>query len=507
MTSPVQSPVSLKQPLLWVAFLLYLLVAAFTLVNHEMWADELHSWNIAKGSESFSDIFRNSRYEGHPPLWYIILWTIAQFTHDLAAVQAVHLLMAAVPVFLILFYSKIPVATRLLMPFGYFFLFEYAVLSRNYAIGILLACLVCLVIRRNFRYKTVLYYTLLLLLANTHLLGTLLAGSLHVYFLIWQMQQKRSAGIIVGHVLLGILVALPAVYFILPPSDSVLNAQVQTGNRFVPRAKAFMQAPLRSMLPMPAWWRYNWWNTQLLVDVKESAAIIRLLSLAVAIAVPVLAFFILRNERKSLALFFANFFFSLVIALTVLTLGTARYSGFIFIGFVLALWLYCEEKPLIAWKKMVINTMLGVQAMAGMFAVVKDIQSPFSNSYRVQELIQQVPAGKKLVCDYWAVNTYSAYVDEPVYCIDLQKEADMVLFDNYLRQKLRSKYRYLEGINYFDNTTGTRSFYMLSTHSPATLSAIDPFLQSEFQVRLVDKREGAIEKFSNLYLYEISFKK
>jgi hypothetical protein len=506
MTSPVHPPVSFKQPLQWAAFLLYLLVAGFTMANHEMWADELHSWNIARGSESFADIFRNSRYEGHPPLWYFILWTIAQFTHNLVAVQVVHLLIAAVPVLLVLFYSKMPVATKLLIPFGYFFLFEYAILSRNYAIGILLACVICVIMRRNFRYKTALYYTLLLLLANTHLLGTLLAGSLHVYYLLWQMQQKKTMAVIAGHVLLGILVALPAVYFILPPADSVLNAQVQTGNRFMTRAKAFMQAPLRSMLPVPAWWKMNWWNTQLLVEVKESSAFIRLFSLAIAIMMPVLAFFIFRGERKSLAVFFANFVFSLMIALTVLTLGTARYSGFIFIGFILALWLYSEERPMVGWKKIVIDSVLAVQVIAGIVAVVKDIHSPFSNSYRVHELIQQVPADKKLVCDYWAVNTYSAYADRPVYCIDLQKDANMVLFDNYLRQRLRSKYRYLEGVNYFGKTTGIRSFYMLSTHSPETLSSIDPMLQSELQLRLVDKREGAIEKFSNLYLYEISFK-
>lgn len=92
-------PGSLKNPLLWAVFLLYLLVAGFALANHEMWADELHSWNIAKGSKTFVDVFRNSRYEGHPPLWYIILWTIARFTHHLAAVQMVHLTIAAAAVF------------------------------------------------------------------------------------------------------------------------------------------------------------------------------------------------------------------------------------------------------------------------------------------------------------------------------------------------------------------------------------------------------------------------
>ena len=165
-----------KNPLLWTAFLLYLFVAGISLVNHEMWADELHSWNIAKGSQRLTDIFRNSRYEGHPPLWYIILWTISRFTHNLVAVQVVHLFIAAVPVFLLLFFSRIPIVTRLLIPFGYYLLFEYSVLSRNYAIAILLASLICMLMRRNVELKNAWYYLLLFLLTNTHLLGALLAG-------------------------------------------------------------------------------------------------------------------------------------------------------------------------------------------------------------------------------------------------------------------------------------------------------------------------------------------
>src|SRR5690606_884814 len=105
-----------------------------------------------------------SRYEGHPPLWYIILWCISKFTHNLAAVQGVHFFIAAAPVFFILFFSRIPLVTRILIPFGYYYLFEYAVLSRNYAAAILLATLICVIMRRNFRYKTAWYYLLLLLL-------------------------------------------------------------------------------------------------------------------------------------------------------------------------------------------------------------------------------------------------------------------------------------------------------------------------------------------------------
>jgi hypothetical protein len=504
MTISLQAPVSYKNPWLWLSFLAYLVVAGIALARHEMWADELHSWNIAKGSENFLDIFSNSRYEGHPPLWYIILWTIAQFTHDPAWVQVVHLLIAAVPVFLVLFQSRLPFATKLLIPFGYFFLFEYAILSRNYAIGILIASVICVIMHKNFRYKIPLYYALILLLSNTHLVGMLLAASIHVYFLLWQVEQKKKIAIIAGHALIGVLVALPGLFFLLPPSDSLLSTQVAAGNRSLFRIKSFMQAPLRSLLPMPAWWKYNWWNTQLLMEAKETSALIRLLSLSIAVALPVFTFFIFRKDRKSLGLFFANLFFSFMVAMTVWMLGTARYAGFIFIGFIAALWLYCAEKQLSSWKKIFVNALLGIHAIAGFFAVVSDIRFPFSNSYRVNEMVRQVPQGKKLVCDYWAVNTFASFVDKPVYCLDLQKEVYFVLLDSYLQGIHAKKNRYVDGMIYLHQQSGIDEVYLISTHSPESISRIDPQLNIQFEVRLVDKREGAIEKFGNLYLYVIN---
>lgn len=470
-----------RQAILWLAFLLYLVIAGITMMNHEMWADELHSWNIAKGSESFLDIFRNSRYEGHPPVWYILLWVISKFTHDLVWVQSIHLLVAAATVFIILFYSPFDLTTKLLLPFGYFFLFEFAVLSRNYAIGILIACVICVVMHK----KILLYYALLLLLTNTHMLLMLLAASLHVYFL---ASQKKK----IAHALLGILVALPAVYFILPPAESGLHAQ--TGGRLLLRAKAFSQTPLRSMLPLPAWWNYNWWNTQFMVDAKQIP--VRIFNLTVSAAIPVISFFIFRKEKKALALFFVNFFLSAIVALTVITLHSARYAGFIFIGFVMALWLYCHERPLEAWKKKVVYTLLAVQSIAGFFAVIKDVQFPFSNSNRILELVKQVPPGKQLVCDYWAVNSYSAFIDQPVYAIDLQGEASFILFDSRLRRALQLKNRYTEGLKMLND----HEVYMISTHPPELLSQID----SQLKFVLIDKKTGAIEKFSNLYLYFLS---
>jgi hypothetical protein len=83
-----------KKRIEWLVFILYIIILSYVMFHHEMWADELHSWNIAKASGSFFDLIRNTRFEGYPPVWYIILWTVSKFSHNLVYVQTVHLLYA-----------------------------------------------------------------------------------------------------------------------------------------------------------------------------------------------------------------------------------------------------------------------------------------------------------------------------------------------------------------------------------------------------------------------------
>ena len=101
---------SFNNPVLWSAFIIYIIVSGLTIFHHELWGDELHSWNIAKASNSFFDLISNTRYEGHPPFWYSILWIISKFTHDVSMMQWAQFIIAILINFLILFASPFPFA-------------------------------------------------------------------------------------------------------------------------------------------------------------------------------------------------------------------------------------------------------------------------------------------------------------------------------------------------------------------------------------------------------------
>ena len=54
-----------------------LLATALLIVNaahREMWHDEINAFEIALHSPTLPALFHNLHYEGHPPLWYLLLW-------------------------------------------------------------------------------------------------------------------------------------------------------------------------------------------------------------------------------------------------------------------------------------------------------------------------------------------------------------------------------------------------------------------------------------------------
>ena len=472
-----------------------------------MWGDELHSWNIAKGSNGFPDLIKNTRYEGHPPVWYTILWTTSKLTTDPLSFQLIHIVIASVTVFLLLFFSPLPLFARSLIPFGYFFLFEYAIISRNYAIGVLLALCLCLIMYKNFRGKMFIYYGLLFLLSNTHLLALVLAGSIHLYFLIFQYGRSKGPKPIIYHILIGAIILLPATYLIFPPSDSGLSIDFWANRWSAENVKTFMQAPLRAFTPIPAWWVYNCWNTHFLMEDQHGHNWLRYLNLLIALALLFTCVYFFKGNKKSFVLFTANLFVNFIIAVMVFPLTRERYAGFIFIGFIVALWLLYAESPQYKIKKWLLITILGLQIPGGIYMIVKDIQLPFSNAYRAGELLKKVPQNERAVTDYWTVNAVNAFSDKELYCIDMEKEVKFILWGQDLSAMLAKPNRYYDGARNLFQKEKLSKIYLISIASPESIFQTDAEFIRAFNVKLIEKIDGAINKGGNLYLYEITIKR
>jgi glycosyltransferase involved in cell wall biosynthesis len=487
--------------LLWIVFLCYAVLLGIGMARHEMWGDEFHSWNISKGSGSYLQLIANRRYEGHPPGWYTLLWTLSKFTHQVVFVQVLQWLIAVVAIFLLIFRSPFPTRTRVLIPFGYYFLWEFGVFSRNYMIAILLSFCICLIIREASRYKAIVYYLLLFCLSNIHMLGLLLAVSLHGYFLLLQKERGRSVSSLIGPALLGLLAVLPAVYFIVPPSDSQLNLSALSHGATSFRFSAIYEIPIRAFLPLPAWWKEHFWNTHFLLALQDGR--LKPVFVPIAVLLLLLVFSCLWKEKKSMALFTINLLLSFIISTFFFSLLSARYSGFVFISFIVAYWLYCKERTVTDKWRSLVNVLLAAQLAGGAFAFIQDLRRPFSYSKELVTLLSEVPAGEKWVTDYWTMNTVVARTDHPAYCVDMEKDMSFVLWASDIAALQKKKDRYTEGLNRLF-AQGDRKDVYLITHAPLeTVLQTGKLLASSYRLSLVDSRVGAIDKGSDLYLFRI----
>ncbi len=56
----------------WLGTLLFAVLCALSVINHEMWRDELEAWMVAQ-NRSMPELIATLRKVGHPLLWYLLL--------------------------------------------------------------------------------------------------------------------------------------------------------------------------------------------------------------------------------------------------------------------------------------------------------------------------------------------------------------------------------------------------------------------------------------------------
>lgn len=164
-----------ERRLIAIAFVLYCTLVTCMTFLHGMWLDELQHWCLARDSGSLVELFRNTRNEGHPPLWHLLLFGITRFTTDPIWMQVLHTAIGICTAALVLWRAPFVWWWRVLIVFGYFFLYEYTVIARNYGLVVLF-----LLLAADVRHRIGISWqwaTLLVLAAFTHLWGIVFAGA------------------------------------------------------------------------------------------------------------------------------------------------------------------------------------------------------------------------------------------------------------------------------------------------------------------------------------------
>lgn len=145
----------------------FTLLSLLLLFSHEPWRDEAQAWLIARDSTSMGALIRQMGYEGAPALWHVILFLPAQLGLPYRSMFVIHFLIIATAVVTFMRYAPFTRTQKILFVFGYYPLYEYNTIARNYAVSVMLLFFIATMYKNRFE-RPVVYALLIFLLANSN---------------------------------------------------------------------------------------------------------------------------------------------------------------------------------------------------------------------------------------------------------------------------------------------------------------------------------------------------
>jgi hypothetical protein len=119
-----------------IAVALVAVLQAALILTHQPWLDEVQAIQLAVEAKDLPTLFGWLRYEGHPPLFYLMLRALAHFARPLDALVVLGAALALVTQACILFRSPFTRSERLMIAVSEFVLFEFLTLSRSMTLGV-----------------------------------------------------------------------------------------------------------------------------------------------------------------------------------------------------------------------------------------------------------------------------------------------------------------------------------------------------------------------------------
>jgi hypothetical protein len=437
--SPVAPAVRSDRAFAAVLTAVYLSMAVVKILRHVMWRDEWRAWMIARDSGTIAELLANLRHDGHPGLWYAILYALSRLTRDPVAMKLAHVVIAAAAVWMVARFAPLTRVQRVLFAFGYFAFFEYATISRSYGLGLLLVVAACTVFVRYGPRRVLALAILLVLLANTSVYGSMLAAALALAYVFARLRdlapadeppttswQEPLAAVVLW---VGFLATFALMY---PGPDPQMLEGTWFGVPPPQRIAQTLASVWRGYVPLPRA-QVSFWNTNVLDGLTWAAA-----GLSLVIVVGIVAG--LRDRRVALTFYLLGT--AAILAATGFKFaGALRHHGHLFVVLLIAYWIDRSTRGPRRGIDQFMTVLLAVHAVAGVAVSVADAMIPFSASramaaYIRQEQFEQLPLiGHTDI----AVSSVSGALDRPVYYL---VERDFATFNT---QDPRRRYPMFHG--------------------------------------------------------------
>lgn len=361
----------------------FVLLTVPRLLLHELWRDEAWQWLVIFESRSFGELFlAQSRGGGSGYLFPLLSFLLRQVWPSPRSMQLLHGAVAGAAAFAFARWAPLERRARALFVFGYFPFYEYAVISRSYALGALCIWLACA--GAYSRRPALALGAALGLLFQTTVYGCILAIALACGWLLDRWLHRRempplpwaeAAG---GLVLAGAGAVAGLVQLSPAPGTKTLSWRLSWDPA---TALKVLGTPWRAFVPLPRT-GLHFWNTNVLDAWPSAEAVAGLLTLALAAA-------LLWRSKAALATF--SFGVAGLFAFGYMYFpGVLRHQGYLWVLFAAALWLgggagFLDRR---SWRSRVFLALLTVHCAVAAFASWLDLRHPFSNGAAAAELIR-----------------------------------------------------------------------------------------------------------------------
>ncbi len=496
----------------------FLFVGFWDILNHEMWRDELQAWLIARESVSIGDLFKNLKYEGHQGLWHLGLYFITRFTHNPFFMQVFHILIGGGVVFLFVRYSPFNGFLKLLFIFGYYPLYEYATISRNYSIGVLFIFAALALYRwecpskySDLRYHIYKYVSIgiaLFLAGHTNIYGLLLVLCLTGYFILDSFfdksRRRELAGkkAVLGVTLLIILAGvITSVIQVIPPPDGGYAAKWYDswdGERAAEVSGVFYKA----MVPIPLH-QLHYWDTNIVTSE----------TLAIWLSVGLLALCILMFIGRPLELLlYLGGTIGMLVFMYIKYIGYLRHHGHLFLLLLTALWLAKSKgggsktgvgqsttkrafqgRGLAAVNAVVLTLLLAVNAYAGILCSYLDGKYVFSCGEEAAKYIKENGLNQRPMAGHrdYAIITVAGFLEKSIYYPRSEKMGTYIIWNNK-RGPIGTKM----------GLERTEEYFKEEWHNTVLILNFRPKRRRHRGLRLIEKFENCVVPNEEYYICE-----
>ena len=468
------------------------------LVHHVLWRDELNALGIVWASPTIPSLFWHVHHEGHPWLWYMILWIPSRFTQSVLVLKWVQGIVSTAIILFVALRSPFRRWEKALLLAGYFFVFEYTVLSRMYGV-MLLAFVIYMYRRVKHRDSPIGSAVLLGVMASVDTIGIILSLALIIEYAAAMYRSgrlyfsRRTAALALG---LYAAITAFAVWSAKPAKDISWRT---TGRPFKDAKDishlyaAFLRYTVLPFLPVRSPRSHFFWNP----DVH--GALLRftfpmLLVLA-------LLYWAFRGRWNLLLMLGATIVAGTLLGHLIYS-GSERHLGVVFLAFVAAAWILRSEQQtsLLPWP---VYILLGISAASSVWALIGSWKRPFSYDKAAAEWIQRSHLENMPLVgnDDTSVVDVAQYLHRPVYMIECSCVDTYLLYstrrDNYDKSLLPE--RVLEAAHYYHDQPIL--FVMVHQMKPEEQQ---PLEAEGFRIQPLAEFSESEEIAENFYFYRLT---